>query len=106
MQLKGKIIEIKDVEVISEKFRKQVVLVEQDTKFDAIIPLEFVNQKADDLVPTLEVGDYKTFNVNIQGREWNGKYFVSIRCFGIDSKAMEKALAEGNEQGQKENLPF
>ena len=106
MQLKGVIKEIKDVEVISEKFRKQVVLVEQETKFDAVVPIEFVNQKIDNVVPELKVGQNKTFLINIQGREWNGKYFVSLRCYGVHSVQMEKALAEGNEQEQNGDLPF
>ena len=106
MQLKGQIKEIKDVEIISEKFRKQVVLVEQETKFDAVVPIEFVNQKIDNVVPELKVGQNKTFLINIQGREWNGKYFVSLRCFGVHSIQMEKALAEGNEQEQNGDLPF
>ena len=106
MQLKGQIVEIKDVEIISEKFRKQVVLVEQETKFDAVVPIEFVNQKIDNVVPELKVGQNKTFLINIQGREWNGKYFVSLRCFGVHSLEMEKALAEGNEQEQNGDLPF
>lgn len=106
MQLKGQIKEIKDVEIISEKFRKQVVLVEQETKFDSVVPIEFVNQKIDNVVPELKVGQNKTFLINIQGREWNGKYFVSLRCFGVHSVQMEKALAEGNEQEQNGDLPF
>ena len=106
MQLKGQIVEIKDVEIISEKFRKQVVLVEQETKFDAVVPIEFVNQKIDNVVPELKVGQNKTFLINIQGREWNGKYFVSLRCYGVHSLQMEKALAEGNEQEQNGDLPF
>lgn len=106
MQLKGQIVEIKDVEIISEKFRKQVVLVEQETKFDAVVPIEFVNQKIDNVVPELKVGQNKTFLINIQGREWNGKYFVSLRCYGVHSLEMEKALAEGNEQEQNGDLPF
>ena len=106
MQLKGQIVEIKDVEIISEKFRKQVVLVEQETKFDAVVPIEFVNQKIDNVVPELKVGQNKTFLINIQGREWNGKYFVSLRCYGVHSVQMEKALAEGNEQEQNGDLPF
>lgn len=106
MQLKGQIKEIRDVEIISEKFRKQVVLVEQETKFDAVVPIEFVNQKIDNIVPDLKVGQNKTFLINIQGREWNGKYFVSLRCFGVHSVQMEKALAEGNEQEQNVDLPF
>ena len=106
MQLKGQIVEIKDVEVISEKFRKQVVLVEQETKFDAVVPIEFVNQKIDNVVPELKVGQNKTFLINIQGREWNGKSFVSLRCYGVHSLQMEKALAEGNEQEQNGDLPF
>lgn len=106
MQLKGQIKEIRDVEIISEKFRKQVVLVEQETKFDSVVPIEFVNQKIDNVVPELKVGQNKTFLINIQGREWNGKYFVSLRCFGVHSVQMEKALAEGNEQEQNGDLPF
>jgi hypothetical protein len=102
--VRGKIREIKPVEQISEKFKKQIVLVEQSTKYDAIIPLEFVNQKVDDVVPLLEVGDSQNFNVNIHGREWKDRYFVSIRCYGISNE--DTLVAEGNEQGQKENLPF
>ena len=46
----------------------------------------------------------KTFNININGREWKDKHFVSIRCYAISNNNTE--VAEGNDQGQKENLPF
>ena len=46
MQLKGTILKIKDVQVISDKFKKQKVILKQaDTEYDADVPIEFTQDK-------------------------------------------------------------
>ena len=54
MQLKGTILKIKDVQVISNKFKKQEVILKQaDVEYDADIPIEFMQDKGIALVDIL-----------------------------------------------------
>ena len=57
MQLTGIITAIKEVQVISEKFKKQEVILKQaGVEYDAEVPVEFVQDKGIELVQSLKVG--------------------------------------------------
>ena len=66
MELKGKVIKIGKLEEFSEKFSKVQVLVEQEgVKYDATVPLEFINKSIFDFANQLKEGSTYTFNINI-----------------------------------------
>ena len=118
MLIKGKVVEVKDIQVISDKFAKVEVLVEQeDVKYDAIIPLEFVNKAIENNVSMLQVGSTYSFSINIQGREWKDRHFVSLRCWRVEEQqviasSIEKSFKEEaieqeyNDLVDEEGLPF
>lgn len=118
MLIKGKVIQVKEIQVISDKFAKVEVLVEQqDVKYNAVIPIEFVNKAIENNVSMLEEGSTYSFNINIQGREWKDRHFVSLRCWevifakeqasSIEKSFKEQAIDEDfNDLVDEEGLPF
>tara|TARA_R100000773_G_C4213256_1_gene112298 strand:- start:376 stop:732 length:357 start_codon:yes stop_codon:yes gene_type:complete len=118
MLIKGKVIQVKEIQVITEKFAKVEVLVEQqDVKYDAVIPIEFVNKAIENNVSMLKEGSTYVFNINIQGREWKDRHFVSLRCWKVNfpeeqASSIEKSFKEEaieqdyNDLVDEEGLPF
>lgn len=85
MQLKGTILKIKDVQVISDKFKKQEVILKQDdTEYDADVPIEFIQDKGIELVKGLKVGQNYNISINISGREWKDRHFVSLKAWKVE----------------------
>jgi len=84
MQLKGTVIEIKEVQVISDKFKKQEVILKQEgVEYDADIPIEFIQDKGIELVRGLKVGQSYEIDINISGRAWKDRYFVSLKGWKV-----------------------
>ncbi len=118
MLIKGKVVKVKDIQVISEKFAKVEVLVDQeDVKYDSIIPLEFVNKSIEGNVSKLEEGSSYSFSINIAGKEWKDRHFVSLRCWRVEEQqvevsSIEKSFKEEaidqdyNDIAEEEGLPF
>jgi ABC-type uncharacterized transport system ATPase subunit len=103
MRIKGKVVKIGAVEQISEKFKKQTVILEQaDTMYDAKIPIEFAQDKGIALVSNLKEGNTYEISINIAGREWKDRYFVSLKAWNVEevNQEVEAPVTEG------ENLPF
>tara|TARA_R110002020_G_scaffold115102_1_gene264712 strand:- start:2276 stop:2587 length:312 start_codon:yes stop_codon:yes gene_type:complete len=103
MQLRGKVLQIKEVETFSEKFSKQVIIVEQEgVKYDAAVPLELINDNIKSVGLKIAVGEVHTFNINISGREWKDKYFVSLRAWSLQEESVQATPTMQDKAG----LPF
>jgi hypothetical protein len=73
----------------SEKLTIQEVWVETtDGKFSEVLPIQFVNDKRE-LIQNLKVGDEVEVGINIRGRVWNDKCFVSLNGWTIALKAVQ-----------------
>jgi len=84
MVIKGTVLAIKDLQVISEKFKKQEVIIKQEgVEYDADIPIEFIQDKGIELVKGLEVGGSYEIDINISGRAWKDRYFVSLKAWKV-----------------------
>jgi len=109
MQLTGKIIKVGKLETFSDKFQMVTVLLEQkDVKYNAIIPIDLINKQVSEIAVTLKEGDNVTFSVNIVGREWKGKYFVSIKAWKCETEeyAVETPTFEQGSTTNENGLPF
>lgn len=90
MELRGKIIEKFETEVISEKFSKREIVLEvsDDGGYTQTIPIEFVNKSIEKL-DGYPVGSDVLISINIRGRKWHNpktnkdRYFVSISGWRI-----------------------
>jgi hypothetical protein len=76
-EIKGKIEKIFDVQVISDKFSKLELVVQTDDKYPQSVPIQFTNANIAKL-SGVKVGDAVTVQYNVRGKEYQGRYFVSL----------------------------
>ena len=81
MEITGKVIEIFDVQEISQKFSKRSIVIETDDQYPQVVEVQFSNDRMK-LVDKLSIGQNVEVSINIRGRKWDGpkgvRYFVSI----------------------------
>lgn len=103
MQVKGTVTTIKDIQVISDKFKKQEVILKQEgVEYDAEIPIEFIQDKGLELVKGLKVGSSYEMDINISGRAWKDRHFVSLKAWKV--KELEVSLDSNEPTG--DDMPF
>lgn len=90
-QASGIISTIGEVEQVSEKFRKRLLVIEDNTgKWPELFAFELKQDKCE-LADQHNVGDAVTVHFNISGREWKKpgtdeiKYFTSLHPWRIES---------------------
>jgi hypothetical protein len=78
MQIEGTVRHVGQTESVgSNGFQKRLIVVETADKYDNLCPIEFKKDKCA-LLDQVTVGQRVTVDVNIGGREYNGRYFPSI----------------------------
>jgi len=111
MEAKGKIKAIGVEQVISDKFKKQTIVIETDDKFPQICEFQASNDKCD-LLQGLKAGQEVTIHFNLRGREWTNpsgevKVFNTLDLWKIESGQSaepKKATKAGLES--EDGLPF
>lgn len=112
----GVVSEIREVESFPSGFKKQTVVIDgtNNPKYENKMDVEFMKDKMD-LIDGLQVGDTVVVEGFISGREWNGKYFKSLKAQTITRTNERKTSApaqrrEAPKQAQEEDdssaLPF
>ena len=108
METKGTIKVIKEVEQISEKFKKREFVITTDGQYPQLISFQLAQDKCD-LINDYKVGDQIEVSFNLRGREWindsgTSKYFNTLDAWKI-SKIVGGAEAS-NIGSQDDDLPF
>lgn len=86
-ELNGTVKEIFDTQTFDSGFSKRAFVVTSDAdKYPQDIQFECLKERIE-LVDKLSKGDKVTVSFDINGREWNGKYFVNLVAWKIDSAA-------------------
>lgn len=96
LDIKGKIIDIKDPQEFQSGFKKQVVAVQTQGQYPQKYGLEFIKDKGLGLVETLSVGMEVDIACNLRGNEHNGNYYTSLNAWKINSKS----------ESEEDDLPF
>ena len=111
-QLTGTLLHKSDTQQVSATFSKREFVVETiEEKYPQQIKFELKNDKTP-LLDTMAQGQKITVHFNISGREWNGKYFVNLHAWKIESDAapVQTAPIETVEveilDSQGDGLPF
>lgn len=116
-EVKGTIKEIWPVEELGSKnTRKQTVIVEIAGKYPNVLPFDFWG-KSQSLFEGLEiqVGDEVSVQFGLKGREWKGKYFVSLNAWDLSitkqperfrKPASESVSEQGDFLNDDEDVPF
>ena len=113
MEVTGKIKTIKQVEKISDKFKKRELVIETHDKYPQPLLLEFVQDNTALLDNFSQDQDVK-IGINLRGREWTSpqgetRYFNSIQGWKIesyDTKEVEVTVEDHLESRDNDDLPF
>jgi len=127
MEIKGKVILKTGLETGTTKtgnsYKKQFILIETQETYPKKVYIQFWGDKTDAL-SNVYIGAIVTVSVNIESREFNGKYYTNIDCWKLYMEASEAAPAQTKEDyfqtlgsivapvnnfaddGQGDDLPF
>ncbi|MGB0793066.1 MAG: DUF3127 domain-containing protein [Opitutales bacterium] len=93
-QLSGTVKEIFEEQTFASGFNKRAFVVTTEAeKFPQDVQFECLKDKVE-LVRQLNKGDKVTVSFDINGREWNGKYFVNLAAWKIESAAGAAASSD------------
>ncbi|TDI69097.1 MAG: DUF3127 domain-containing protein [Bacteroidetes bacterium] len=90
MNIKGKILELKDTVQVTDTFKKREFIVEyaDNPQYPEFIKFELIQDKCD-LIDDLKVDQEVDVHFNLRGRKWTDpkgevKYFNSLQAWRID----------------------
>jgi hypothetical protein len=86
IKIKGTIKILGDTQEVGSKgfIKREMVLTTLDEKYPQDLKIEFLKDNCSKL-DAFSLGDEVTVSVNLKGSEWNGKYFVSLTGWKIES---------------------
>lgn len=100
MNIKGKLVRKMDVENGTSKngkeWQKQLILID-DLKYNPTICIQAFGDKVG-LISGLEIGKEYNFSININSREFKGKYYTNIDLWKVDKVEVEEV--------ESEDIPF
>jgi hypothetical protein len=65
-----------------KSWQKQTIIVETQETYPKLIAVE-VSEKAISRLQDYQIGHTITCSINIESREYNGRWFTSIKCWKI-----------------------
>ena len=93
MELQGEIIVIGQTEKFGAKeFKKRQLVIKTDSQYPQSIPVDFTQDKCI-VLDNYAIGDFVNVSVNVQGTEWQGKYYVNLQGWKIEKGEQEKSSA-------------
>jgi hypothetical protein len=116
MELQGQVVLIGQTETFGAKgFKKRQIVIKTDAQYPQSIPVDFTQDKCG-ILDNYSVGQVVKISVNVQGSEWNGKYYVNLNGWKIEKGEREKSstsfmpdrhtpMASTNEP-EDDGLPF
>jgi hypothetical protein len=103
-QIEGQIIHLGQVEQKSEKFRLRIIVVKTDEKYPQEIPVQFTNANVDKS-DSLKLGDAVSVSCNLRGREYSGKWYLSLDAWRVDLKSAPQPVNPIPAIGQNVSKP-
>ena len=107
MEING-VLKVKfDIEQVSEKFRKRLFVLTHGDKYPQHVTFQLSQDKVN-LLDAYKIGDTITVHYNLEGREYNGKYYNQITAWKISGESANKSEPDSNDRGidADQNLPF
>lgn len=103
--IEGRIIHLGQVEQKSDKFRMRIIVIETAGQYPQQIPVQFTNANVDK-ADALKLGDAVTISCNIQGREYGGKWYISLNAWRIEATAQSTPVTPLPAIGQNVSKPL
>ena len=102
--IEGQIIHLGQVEQKSEKFRLRIIVIKTDEKYPQEIPVQFTNANVDKS-DSLKLGDAVSISCNLRGREYSGKWYLSLDAWRVDLKSAPQPVTPIPSIGQNVSNP-
>jgi len=98
-KLTGTITHIFETQTFPSGFRKrEFVVKENDGKYPQSIKFEITKDKCS-VLDRYDVGDIACVSYNIQGSEYNGKFFVNLQAWRIDGQNKDEGQRSPSQNG-------
>jgi len=99
----GKVVHIGEKETFPSGFYKRIVVIDDEAdNYPQQIPFEFLKQMADKLDSKgIREGDKVTVRFDLQGREYNGRWFGSLKAWDVNRMG-ETRRAEPKDEVQRQ----
>ena len=103
MEIKGTVTQIMPLEAGQTKagkdWQKQIFVIQTDGQYPKSVAIGVFNKP--ELIP--EVGDEVTCHINIESREYNGKWYTNIQAWRVEKVSQEPMIQNPTGGGE---LPF
>lgn len=99
MKVQGTIIKITPLNIVSEKFKEQNVILDlqsENTQYPKILAIQFSNQGVEALLNYSE-GMNVEIDCESTSREYNGRYFTTCRGWRIQGSGATMPQTQNNE---------
>lgn len=112
LKVTGKVIAIKQTQVVSDKFKKRVIWIETQDQYQQRLELQFVQDKVN-ILDNYAKDDIVEISFNLRGRSWQNKegeakVFNTLQAWKI-SKVKQVSQPEqftSAMTSEKDDLPF
>ena len=115
MELTGKVYVIGETEEFGNNgFTKRMIVIETQDQYPQKLPIDFVKDNTK-LLDNFQEGQEVKISINLRGNEYNGKYYVNIQGWKIESisgkqnevdKYPPTILDNNNDDGRPDDLPY
>lgn len=104
-ELKGTLKVLEDTQTFASGFSKREFVIEvPDGKYPQMVKFETVRDKID-LLNNLSLGDELKVTFDIRGNEYNGRYYVNLNAWKIESPTGGQGGEGGSNQGEAPDDP-
>lgn len=90
MKVQGRIVNIKDTQVITEKFKKRDLWIETVGEYPQTLNVQFTQAKTD-VLDSYTIGQEVEIDINLRGRIWEDKCFNTIEGWRINAVGGQSA---------------
>jgi len=114
MELTGKVHVIGETEEFGNNgFTKRMIVIETQDQYPQKLPIDFVKNNTK-LLDNFQEGQEVKISINLRGNEHNGKYYVNIQGWKIESISGQQnevdkyssTIPDNNDDGRPDDLPF
>ena len=106
MEIKGKILQINDPQTGQSargEWKKQEIIIETEDKFPKKVCLLNWNDKVD--IKSLKPGDLINAYVNVESREFKGRWFTDIKVWKYDKNSDNNQAPASSQATPQNDIP-
>lgn len=115
MEIQGKLISRGKVEKGTSKqgkeWQKLTIVLETDGQYPKNVAIEVIKQQVIDVVSKLKQNENLICSVNVESREYNGRWFTSVTAWNVKVATAVETVRSTTPQAEEpeqtfDNLPF